>query len=80
MKDLELQIVGHMIFYSKFSSYCPIVIGIRKVEKLINGGHIKKSNRLLHRFNVVFLLGGAFYFHREHIIEFLKCLWNVKCF
>ena len=27
-----------------------------------------------HRFNVVFLLGGAFYFHREHLIEILKSI------
>ena len=29
---------------------------------------------LHHRFNVIFLLGGAFYFHRENIIEFLKSM------
>ena len=53
------------------------------MEKLINGKHIylNKNNTksfiisfLYHRFKVVFLLGGAFYFHREHIVEFLKSM------
>ena len=29
---------------------------------------------LHHRFNVIFLLGGNFYFHREKIIELLKSM------
>ena len=39
MGDLKPQIVGHMIFCLKSPSYCPIVMGIKKVEKLI-GKHI----------------------------------------
>ena len=37
MGDLKPQIVGHIIFCLKSSSYCPIVMGIRKGEKQING-------------------------------------------
>ena len=40
MGDLKSQIVGHMIFCLKSPSYCPIVMGIIKVEMLINGEHI----------------------------------------
>ena len=40
MGDLRPQIVGHIIFYLRSPSYCPIAMEIRKVEKLINGEHI----------------------------------------
>ena len=40
MEDLRPQIVGHMIFCLKSRSYCPIVMQIRKIEKLTNGEHI----------------------------------------
>ena len=40
MEDLKPQIVGHMIFCLKSRSYCPIVMQIRKIEKLTNGEHI----------------------------------------
>lgn len=37
---------------------------------------LKKSNHIIsflhHRFNVYFVLGGAVYFHRSHLLEFLQ--------
>ena len=62
-------------------SYCPIVMGIRKGEILINGEQIYRQtvkkiiiSILHHRFNVAFHLRGALYFHKEYIIPFLKSI------
>ena len=39
-EELKLRIAGHMIFYLKSLGYCPIAMGIRNVENMINGQHI----------------------------------------
>ena len=83
MGDLRPQIVGHMIFYflfeiSKLLSYSH---GDQKSGKADQWrAYLKKNitknfiSFLHHRFNVIFLLVGNFYFHRENIIELLKSM------
>ena len=81
MGDLRPQIVGHMIFSLKSPSYCPYSHGDQKSRKADQWrAYLKKNitknfiSFLHHRFNVIFLLGGNFYFHREKIIELLKSM------
>ena len=82
MGDLKPQTVGHMIFCLK----SPSCHGDQKSRKADQWrAYLNKKNTknfiisfLHNRFNVAFLLGGGFYFHREHIIEFLKSMESEK--
>ena len=72
MGDLKPQIVGHMIFSLKSPSYCPIVMGIEKVEKLINGEHIKRKITQKTLFYLFYIIDLMLFFSWVVLFTFIE--------